>query len=110
VVYNGSLWLVVKGVAGNKLWYATTTTPDTATSWSGWTSLAGSSSSAPSVVVAPETNLLHLAVRGSSLPKIWHTTYNGATWSGWQAMDTVDPDAQSTDTPTMNIFYHNEDY
>jgi len=110
VVYNGSLWLVVRGLTGSKLWYATTTTPDTASAWSSWTSLDGSSASAPSVVLMPETNVLHLAVRGNTLPKIWHRTYNGATWSAWQAMDTVDPDAQSADTPTMNIFYHNEDY
>jgi hypothetical protein len=109
VVYNNELWVLVRGIAGSKLWYAKTTTPDTPVSWSVWTALNGSSASAPAVAVVPETNVMHIAVRGNSLPKIWHLTYNGSSFSSWQAMDTVDADAQTVDSPVLNVFYVNGD-
>jgi len=44
-------------------------------------------------------------VRGNALTKIWHRTYNGSSWSAWQAMDTLDALAMSPDTPVMAPYY-----
>jgi hypothetical protein len=106
VEYNGSIWLLVKGLNGNALWYRTTATPDTPASWNPWTSLAGSSASSPSAVVEPESNRLHIAVRGSVATTIWHRYFdpNLTSWSPWEPMTAMDPDATSLDTPVLSVF------
>jgi YD repeat-containing protein len=107
VSYNGSVWLIVKGLAGSKIFYTTTATPETPSSWAAWQWLNGSSASSPSATVVPETNRLHIAVRGAVATTIWHRYYDPGTalWSAWESLTALDPDAASTDTPVLNSFY-----
>jgi hypothetical protein len=107
VSYNGSIWLIVKGLAGSKIFYATTPTPETPSSWAAWQWLDGSSASSPSAAVVPETNRLHIAVRDAVATTIWHRYYDPGTtsWSAWESLTAMDPDAASNDTPVLNAFY-----
>jgi hypothetical protein len=107
VSYEGNLWLIVKGLTGGKIFYTTTATPETPSSWAAWQGLNGRSVSSPSATVAPETNRLHIAVRGVADTTIWHRYYDPATtsWSAWESLAAMDPDAASTDTPVLNSFY-----
>lgn len=103
VVSGGTIWLFVKGMAGKMLFWINTSTPETPASWSGWTSCSGSSEAGPGVALEPGENLFHLAVRGNMVPRIWHRTLDPATvtWSAWHLMTTLDPAAESIDSPTV---------
>ena len=79
VVQGGKIWLFVKGLAGKVLWWCSTSTPETTSSWSPWTSCNGSSEAAPAVAFNPGDNLFHLLVRGNMVPRIWHRTLDPAT-------------------------------
>ena len=106
VDYDGGIWLVVKNLLGSKIYLTTTATPGTPSTWTAWQWLNGSSASSPSAAVVPETNRLHLAVRGAVATTIWHRYFDPDTssWSAWESMSAQDPDAITTDTPVLNVY------
>jgi len=71
-----------------------------ATGWSGWESMTGATSFAPAVAsLGP--NLLDLYVIGTDHNyNLYHQSFNGSQWSGWQGEDlsTTLPNATSIDS------------
>ena len=103
IVHSGKIWLFAKGLAGKLLWWSSTPTPGTPSSWSAWASCSGSTEAAPGVGLDPEQDLIHLAVTGNMVPRMWHRTLDPATllWSNWHLLTSVAPEAQPIDSPTV---------
>jgi plastocyanin len=101
-VLNGVLYLVVRGT-NNVTWYNSKTLSPS--SWSGWTSLKGSTPTAPVLVATPSLNRLDLIVRGID-NGTWHKSFTGGAWAqSWDNIGgiTAGVPAVASDGTTLHV-------
>jgi FtsP/CotA-like multicopper oxidase with cupredoxin domain len=107
-VIGTTLSLVVKGFSttntaiNNTLYHGILNLNDN--SFSGWTTIAGSTPSAPTLVAEQATNALQLIVRGDN-NIIYIDRWNGMNWQGWSLVQS----GSTSTSPTMTIL-NNDQY
>jgi spore coat protein A len=107
-VIGTTLHLVVKGFSStnaavnNTLYYGSLSLTDN--TFSGWTSIAGSTPSAPTLVAEPATNALQLVVRGDN-NIIYISRWNGMTWQAWSTVQSGSTNASPAMTIVNNDFF-----
>ncbi|MFB3889808.1 MAG: multicopper oxidase domain-containing protein [Candidatus Bathyarchaeia archaeon] len=81
VIANGNMYFVVRGAAGQSLWFGSLNL--TTSAFSGWTLLDGAAASAPALTT--NGNILALVLQGYSTG-IYYRTYNltSQVWTAWQ--------------------------
>ncbi|MGA8071432.1 MAG: hypothetical protein WB946_08040, partial [Halobacteriota archaeon] len=80
VSWNSSYYVFVRGSDG-AIWWR-----DYQSGWSGWNSLGGQAASGTGPAVASwSAGRLDVFVEGTN-GALWHKSFNGATWSGWQSL------------------------
>jgi len=93
-LYTGNLYIVVRGMDGQSLWFGQVDLGDD--SFSGWTLLPGATIAAPTI--APDGEIFYLVVRGRN-NKIYGNMWNGTGWEGWTPLLT----GATWDSPTAVI-------
>lgn len=106
-VFNNNIWLFVKGQFGspwsNSISY--NIFAGGGMGWTGWTQLAGSTSTTPSVTAGPKANQIYVAVKGNSSNAMYYRFYDTIEQK-WIPEMTWSPAVGSTsDTPIMNTYY-----
>jgi hypothetical protein len=96
-VYQNNLYIVVRGMDGNTLWYGSV---DLSTyDFTGWSQLDGATPSAPTLT--SNGTLLCLVVRGED-NNIYYRCYNGS-WGSWYAL----PTGSTSDSPAAAMLGNN---
>ena len=95
-IYEEQLYLIVRGMDGNSLWFGSVDLSDD--SFSGWSYLSGATPSKPTLV--SYGNKMVLVVRGTD-NRIYHRQYNLITdsWGSWNAV----PTGTTVDSPAAAI-------
>jgi PKD repeat protein len=96
IIYEEQLYMIVRGMDGNSLWFGSLDLSDD--SFSGWSYLSGVTPSKPTLVSYGDKMIL--VVRGSD-NRIYHRQYNLVTesWGSWNAV----PTGTTVDSPAAAI-------
>jgi uncharacterized repeat protein (TIGR02543 family) len=84
-VYDDKLYLVVRGIDGNTLWFGSVDLSDQ--SFSGWSQISGATPARPTLVCWENGKRLILVVKGTD-NRIYQRQYDIAygTWCGWNSL------------------------
>ena len=105
-VIGTTLHLVVKGFSAtnaaenNTLYHGYLNLNDN--NFSGWTAIAGSTPSAPTIIAEQATNALQIVVRGDD-NIVYANRWNGMIWQGWAAI----PLGSTNAAPAITILNNN---
>ena len=98
VVYDSNLYLVVRGMEGDNLWFGSVDLSDD--SFSGWIELSGTTPSKPTLVCWENGERLVLVVRGTD-NRIYNRQYDLITesWGSWNVV----PTGTTVDSPAVAV-------
>ncbi len=101
-VFQNDVWLFVKGspstYPSNAISYARYS--HSSGSWSGLTTIDGTTVASPSVAAGSLVNQLSLAAQGASGGAIYYRYYQGGSWSAWARLD-----GSTSSSPAISTYY-----